>query len=32
VLIVDEVGYIAFDPHAANVMFMLASRRYDERV
>src|SRR5918911_1425986 len=29
-LIADEVGYIPFDPEAANVMFMLVSRR-DER-
>jgi len=28
-LIVDEVGYIPFDPQAANLMFMLVSRRYD---
>jgi DNA replication protein DnaC len=28
-LIVDEVGYIPFDPHAANLMFMLISRRYE---
>jgi DNA replication protein DnaC len=28
-LIVDEVGYIPFDPHAANLMFMLVSRRYE---
>src|SRR5919109_4868642 len=28
-VIVDEVGYIPFDPHAANLMFMLVSRRYE---
>lgn len=28
-LIVDEVGYIPFDPNAANLMFMLVSRRYE---
>jgi DNA replication protein DnaC len=28
-LIVDEVGYIPFDPHAANLMFMLIARRYE---
>ena len=28
-LIVDEVGYIPFDPQAANPMFMLVSRRYE---
>jgi len=28
-LICDEVGYIPFDPHAANLMFMLISRRYE---
>ena len=28
-LIVDEAGYIPFDPHAANFMFMLVSRRYE---
>src|ERR1700755_771095 len=28
-LICDEVGYIPFDPQAANLMFMLVSRRYD---
>src|SRR4029079_10626837 len=27
-LIVDEVGYIPFDPQAANLMFMLVRRRY----
>ena len=28
-LIVNEVGYIPFDPQAANLMFMLVSRRYE---
>jgi DNA replication protein DnaC len=28
-LIVDEVGYIPFGPQAANLMFMLVSRRYE---
>jgi hypothetical protein len=28
-LFVDEVGYIPFDPQAANLMFMLVSRRYE---
>ena len=28
-LVVDEVGYIPFDPDAANLMFMLVSRRYE---
>lgn len=28
-LIRDEVGYIPFDPQAANLMFMLVSRRYE---
>jgi DNA replication protein DnaC len=28
-LIVDEVGYIPLDPQAANLMFMLISRRYE---
>jgi DNA replication protein DnaC len=28
-LIVDEVGYIPFDPQAANLLFMLVSRRYE---
>src|SRR5438132_7846179 len=28
-LVCDEVGYILFDPQAANLMFMLASRRYE---
>ncbi len=28
-LVVDEVGYIRFDPDAANLMFMLVSRRYE---
>jgi DNA replication protein DnaC len=28
-LVVDEVGYIPFDPHAANLMFMLVSSRYE---
>ena len=29
VLVCDEVGYIPFDPQAANLMFMLVSRRYE---
>ncbi len=29
VLICDEAGYIPFDPQAANLMFMLVSRRYE---
>jgi DNA replication protein DnaC len=28
-LLVDEVGYIPFDPQAANLMFMLVSSRYE---
>jgi DNA replication protein DnaC len=28
-LIVDQVGYIPFDPEAANLMVMLVSRRYE---
>src|ERR1700677_2400529 len=28
-LVCDEVGYIPFAPQAANMMFMLASRRYE---
>jgi DNA replication protein DnaC len=28
-LIVDEVGYIPFDPQAGNLMFMLVSRCYE---
>jgi DNA replication protein DnaC len=28
-VIVDEVGYISFDPQAANLMFMLVSRHYE---
>jgi DNA replication protein DnaC len=28
-LICDEVGYIPFDPQAANLMFMLVARRYE---
>jgi DNA replication protein DnaC len=28
-LVVDEVGYIPFDPHAANLMFRLVSSRYE---
>jgi DNA replication protein DnaC len=28
-LVRDEVGYIPFDPQAANLMFMLVSRRYE---
>ena len=28
-LVVDEVGYIPFDPHAANLMFALVSSRYE---
>jgi DNA replication protein DnaC len=29
-LVCDEVGYIPFDPQAANLMFMLVSRRYEQ--
>ena len=29
-LICDEVGYIPFDPQAANLMFMLVSSRYEQ--
>lgn len=28
-IVCDEVGYIPFDPQAANLMFMLVSRRYE---
>jgi DNA replication protein DnaC len=28
-LVCDEVGYVPFDPQAANLMFMLVSRRYE---
>lgn len=28
-LVIDEVGYIAFDPEAANLMFSLVSARYE---
>jgi DNA replication protein DnaC len=28
-LVCDEIGYIAFDPQAANLMFILVSRRYE---
>ena len=28
-IVVDEVGYIPFDPEAANLMFALASNRYE---
>jgi len=28
-LLVDEVGYIPFDPEAANLMFSLVSNRYE---
>ncbi len=28
-IVVDEVGYIPFDPDAANLMFMLVARRYE---
>ena len=29
VIVVDEVGYIPFDPEAANLMFSLVSSRYE---
>jgi DNA replication protein DnaC len=29
-LIVDEIGYIPFDPEAANLMFMLVASRYEQ--
>jgi len=28
-VVVDEIGYIPFDPEAANLMFMLVSSRYE---
>ena len=28
-IVVDEVGYIPFDPEAANLMFSLVSNRYE---
>lgn len=28
-LVVDEIGYIPFDPEAANLMFALVSSRYE---
>ena len=28
-MVCDEVGYIPFDPQAANLMFMLVSSRYE---
>jgi len=28
-IVVDEVGYIPFDPEAANLMFSLVSARYE---
>ncbi len=28
-LIIDEIGYIPFDPEAANLMFSLVSNRYE---
>jgi DNA replication protein DnaC len=28
-IVVDEVGYIPFDPEAANLMLSLASNRYE---
>jgi DNA replication protein DnaC len=28
-IVVDEVGYIPFDPEAANLMFSLVSSRYE---
>ena len=28
-MVVDEVGYIPFDPEAANLMFSLVSARYE---
>src|SRR6202049_5306326 len=28
-LVVDEIGYIPFDPEAANLMFSLVSNRYE---
>ena len=29
VLVIDEIGYIPFDPQAANLMFALVSSRYE---
>lgn len=29
-IVVDEVGYIPFDPEAANLMFQLISARYEQ--
>ena len=31
VLVVDEVGYLAYDARAADLLFQLASRRYEHR-
>jgi len=31
VLVVDEVGYLAYDAHAADLLFQVVSRRYEHR-
>jgi hypothetical protein len=30
-LAIDEVGYLAYDPHAADLLFQVVSRRYEQK-
>lgn len=30
-LVIDEIGYLSFDAHAADLLFQVVSRRYEER-
>jgi DNA replication protein DnaC len=30
-LAVDEIGYLAYDAHAADLLFQIMSRRYEQR-
>jgi len=31
VLAIDEIGYLAYDAHAADLLFQIVSRRYEQR-
>jgi DNA replication protein DnaC len=30
-LAIDEIGYLAYDAHAADLLFQVISRRYEQR-
>ena len=31
ILAIDEVGYLAYDAHAADLLFQVVSRRYEQK-